>query len=628
MDQLVKSVQNIFDRYAPSRREAVTWMERGRLATEKLGEFIDDEDMVRAALVLPAAFASSERGLMRAIGHDVGRPALHLVHIAQRLSMLRIISEPGFAGSGASEEQVGKATQMILNLADDFRPLLLRMVERLVTLECDEHSAGSPEHAALCAELRRIYAPVAKRLGMGELHAQIEDALFRSERPQEFRDLQDKLRRILHDSQDLQERLHTTLVTAMANQGIEGEIQMRVKSLSSVWKKMERKGVPVSQIYDLLAMRILVNTRDECFRVLNLIHDQWRMVSGEFDDYINTPKPNGYQSLHTAVFAEVDKPVEIQVRTHEMHVQAEQGVCAHWSYKQSDLPLEEKDQSHQRLDWLRRMVLDYQNTGVIAELEEDAEAQAGNLYVYTESGGIVELPAGSTALDFAYHLDDETGLRARTAIINNQSKPLHTRLSTGQVVRIVRTAKPRPRPPLIWLDPSAGFVATQRAREAIVRWFSEQTSDWRQRNGARTLKVVLDRIALAGLPRDTLLARCQSTSLRQLGEALSEGRIGIGAVLAAAEQLLEGGDGCTGLLTLTALREADLAAVFECIGNRAPGCPIAMESDERDARRRIRVEFSDLPLRDVQAMHGQLNLLMHVRSVRIKLTEPEQGGGA
>lgn len=432
----------------------------------------------RIAAVLFAIPAQDEQGIAT-IEEKFGKPAAHLVHGISRLNRLRPIAkgfvavdiEAGESNPAEMRAQVEVLRKMLLAMVEDIRVVLLRLASRTQTLR---FYAANPDDLRIqvARETLELYSPLANRLGVWELKWELEDLSFRFIHPDIYKTIAKQLdeKRSERESfiNDAVDRVRSELVEA----GItNAEIYGRPKHIFSIWNKMRKKGVDFSEVYDVRALRIIVDDVKDCYTALGIVHNLWAPISKEFDDYISNPKGNHYRSLHTAVHCPDGRSLEIQIRTWEMHKHAELGVAAHWRYKEG-AKAPGADAYDEKIAWLRQLLTwknevadssDWVNHYKQAALDE-------TIYVMTPQGRVVDLPSGSTPVDFAYRVHTDLGHRCRGAKVNGQLLPLNTPLETGQQVEIL-TAK-LGGPSRDWLNPALGYIHTKSARTKVRNWFS------------------------------------------------------------------------------------------------------------------------------------------------------------
>ena len=438
--------------------------------------------------------------------------------VRRMLRDLARIRTVAVSGSGETDEkQSENLRRMLLGLADDVRVVLVVLARRLQLMRVLKY-LDEAEQKRIAGITQRIHAPLANRLGIWQLKWELEDLSLRYLRPDEYRAIARALEEKRVEREAFIRQVIERLQASCRDHGIEARISGRPKHIYSIWKKMQRKRVDFNQIFDVRAVRVLVDTVPQCYEVLGMVHGAWQPVPGEFDDYIAHPKPNGYRSLHTAVIGEDGKPLEVQIRTFEMHEHAERGVAAHWRYKEGgkgDAELE------RRIEWMRAW-LEQPLEGQEAPLS-DAEFEARRIYVLTPQGRVVELPRGATAVDFAYAIHSSVGHRCRGAKADGRMIPLTQPLESGQTVEIL-TAKAEG-PSLDWINPSSGYVVTSRARNRIRQWFKKQNFEQHVQLGRSSLEREVKRLGVPRPDLEKLLPRYNLKSVDDLYAAIGRGEI-------------------------------------------------------------------------------------------------------
>ena len=397
------------------------------------------------------------------------------------------------------QQQAENIRKMMVAMAEDLRVVLIKLADRLHNMRTLEPLA-EPKRRKISRETLDIYAPLAHRLGIGQIKWELEDLAFRNLEPEAYQDVIGRIARKRADRESLVSDLREILGRELEKVGIQAEITGRPKHIYSVWQKMTREGKDFSEIYDLSAIRVLVDSVRDCYGVLGVVHSLWKPMPGRFKDYVAMPKSNGYQSLHTTVITHTGEPIEIQIRTQEMHRVAEFGVAAHWTYKEGG-----KDASFdQKLSWLRSL-LEWQNevgdaesflNTVKVDLFED------EVYVFTPRGDVINLPADSTPVDFAYRIHTEVGHHCIGAKVNGRMVPLDYALQNGEIVEILTSKGPHG-PSRDWLN----FVKSASAKERIRKWFKSQRREENVAKGRDLLDKELHRmhrVSLADLPEPKL----------------------------------------------------------------------------------------------------------------------------
>jgi GTP pyrophosphokinase len=436
-----------------------------------------DETTQAACLLYPAALqtAPTDKALLAQWGEDV----VSLLKGFDRLASMR--GQLGGSGAGSEsgsgrQDQIETLRRMILALSDDIRVVIARLAFHQVRLEDMAQALRQttdstlPEQALrLGQETMLVQAPLANRLGIWQLKWAMEDLAFRFTQPQVYKQIAGWLDEKRTEREAFVQRTIATLNDLMRSAGLQAQVAGRPKHLYSIYNKMRQKALAFEDLRDLRAFRILVSTQADCYEALAQLHAAYRPMSDEFDDYIVRPKPNGYQSLHTILLDEQDRPFEVQIRTHDMHLRAEYGVAAHWRYKETggSAPVNAgggaQTDHEQQIQWLRQM-LDWGQAVGQVRLSSD------RIYVLTPQARIVELAAGATALDFAYALHTELGHRCRGAKVDGQIITLQTPLATGQTIELLTIKQGAPSRD--WLQPELGYLKTNRARAKVRAYFN------------------------------------------------------------------------------------------------------------------------------------------------------------
>ncbi len=397
-------------------------------------------------------------------------------------------------------EHLSGIYKMLISVTEDVRVVLIKLAERTYSLrELANSSRERQERVA--REILTIYSPLAHRLGIAQLKWELEDLAFRYLAPDRYKEIASLLNEKRLEREHYIQFVIDRLKSELAAHGIEAEITGRAKHIYSIYRKMKSKNLSFDQLYDIRALRVLVNSVPECYHSLGIVHQIWRHIPHQFDDYITNPKANGYRSLHTAVIAE-NKSLEVQIRTHEMHDEAELGVCSHFNYKEGS-----KNTDHSfnhRLHSLRAVLEHYQerNETTVHQNEDETEGfdqlqdfeGFEKIYVFSRDGDIKELPRGSTVLDFAYHVHTEVGNKCYAARVNQRYVPLTYTLKTGEQVEIL-TKKDR-EPNRDWLVNSLGYIKTARACDKLRHWFRQQDRSKNLEVGRELLNKELSRLAI------------------------------------------------------------------------------------------------------------------------------------
>ena len=492
-----------------------------------------DPDTVTGAFLAPLLSAG-------ALGMDAARQrfgegptrfardlaALGSFHVGERFSPDR----------GLSPSQAESLRKMLLAVITDPRLVLIRLAEQLYHLR-DAGKLSPEDRDRLAWETREVYAPLANRLGIWQLKWELEDFAFRLLQPGEYKFIAGKLNERRADRERYIEEITTELDGMLRESGIDAEVTGRPKHIFSIWRKMQRKQLSFEQVFDVRAVRILTASVADCYAALGLVHGRWLYVPGEFDDYIATPKENDYRSLHTAVIGPGGVPVEVQIRTRDMHEQAELGVAAHWRYKEGKA----RDAAYDRkIQWLRELLSPTTGTEDHRDFLDEIRAELfeDRVYVLTPKGDVVDLPAGSTPLDYAYHVHTELGHRCRGARVNGRMVTLDYKLASGEAVEIL-TGK-HPAPSRDWLIEQLGYLASPRSRSKVRSWFRRQDEGQNRHEGRDLFERELTRLGVqSSVSLPALLAELKLDTADALYLALGAGNMNVAQVSGAVQRLLK-----------------------------------------------------------------------------------------
>jgi len=421
---------------------------------------------------------------------------------------------------------------------NDVRVALIKLAERTCAIRAVKNAPEARRHK-VAREVFDIYAPLAHRLGVGQIKWELEDLSFRYLEPDQYKQIASLLDEKRLDRQTFIQQVTSLIRQSVAEANIEGaQIDGRAKHIYSIWRKMQRKQISFSQVYDVRAVRILVKEIKDCYSVLGLVHTLWRNIPKEFDDYIANPKANGYQSLHTAVIGPEGKVLEVQIRTYDMHEDAEKGVCAHYKYKGTDTNSQSSGYE-QKISWLRQVMDWHDELGGIDELVAEfgpVEATEDRIYVLTPDGHVVDLQSNATPIDFAYKVHTEVGNSCRGAKVNGRIVPLTYLLHTGDQVEVLTTKNGKPSRD--WLNQDLGYVNTSRARAKIKAWFKIQNRDQNIEYGAKAVKAELSRFGLKVPDMNKLAQKVNFENNDDLMAAIGAGDVRLMQVIHAAEQML------------------------------------------------------------------------------------------
>ncbi|MDP1546937.1 MAG: bifunctional (p)ppGpp synthetase/guanosine-3',5'-bis(diphosphate) 3'-pyrophosphohydrolase [Anaerolineales bacterium] len=431
---------------------------------------------------------------------------------------------------GRKEDMISETLRKtFLAMGEDVRVVLIKLADRLHNMRTLGHM---PEHKRkrIAKETLDIFAPLANRLGIWQLKWELEDLSFRYVNPEKYKEIAEQLAERRPDREAQLETIKENLVKLLAKNNIQSEISGRPKHIYSIYKKMQKKDKAFNMLYDVRAVRLIVPDVPSCYAALGVIHTTWRPIPGEFDDYIAAPKDNFYQSLHTAVVYDDRRPLEVQIRTQEMHLNAEYGIAAHWRYKEGGSKLSDKN-FEQRINSLRSMMEWRSDVKDAAEFVESMRTDVfqDRVYIFTPRGDIIDLPAGSTPIDFAYHVHTDIGHRCRGARVNGKLVPLYQELKTGDQVEVL-TAK-RGGPSRDWLNPNLGLVRTGRARSKIKVWFKKLEDEQNLAQGRSTLERELQRLGITELNFEKLARELGFKIPDEMFIALGNGDLSISKII-------------------------------------------------------------------------------------------------
>ncbi len=487
-----------------------------------------DDDVVLAALAVPLldAHLLDESGAVARFGTEAVRLAREL----------RQIGSVGLPAQWRPEQKLSAAQaetlrKMLLAIVTDPRLIILRLADQLLRLR--EAKDLSPDvQRQLALEAREIHAPLANRLGVWQLKWELEDLSFRYLDPENYRRIAAALKLRRTERERYIDAVIEQLQSELGRAGIQALIVGRPKHIYSIWKKMQRKQLSFEQVLDVRALRVLVRSIADCYGALGIVHGLWPYIPGAFDDYVATPKDNFYRSLHTAVFGPGHEPLEVQIRTHEMHEHAELGVAAHWKYKEGG----QRDAAYEaKIRWVRGLL----------EPEDDAESERDFLdrvrseifedrvYALTPRGEVIDLPKQATPLDFAYHVHTDLGHRCRGAKVNGRMVSLDHHLQNGEIVEVI--AGKSAQPSRDWLSPHNGFLASPRSRAKVRSFFRKRDEEQNRVEGREILERELERLGARGVPLPDLISEFELRSADALYAAIGAGDIH-GAQIAAALQ--------------------------------------------------------------------------------------------
>ena len=504
-------------------------LQTGLEMAEILAELSLDTAALQAAILYRAI--REGRISLDKVRREFGSEITGLIDKVLRMAVISTLSNAqGRSVFGhVAGQQANKTREMLVSIIDDIRVPLIKIAERTCAIRAVK-TASPDKKIRVAREVVDVYAPLAHRLGLGNLKWELEDLAFRYLQPEDYAHVASLLAEKRRDRQAYIAETIRQVEEQLNTLEIEGEVSGRPKHIFSIWSKMQRKKLSFAEVYDIRALRVLVPTVADCYAVLGWMHSRWENLPSEYDDYIAAPKENGYSSLHTAVIGPEEKVLEIQIRTFDMHNAAELGVCAHWRYK-SGANVKSADKSYEeKIEWLRH-VLDWSKE--IESNDSPAQAQQSvsedRVYVFTPEGHVVDLPTGATPLDFAYYVHTDLGHRCRGAKVNGRIVPLSRALRTADQVSII-TAR-QGQPSRDWLSGSMGYLKTSRARSKVQYWFRKQNQEQNQIEGKKLLDRELAQLNITGVDLEKAAQRYNKQGAAGLYAAIGAGDVGVEQVI-------------------------------------------------------------------------------------------------
>jgi GTP pyrophosphokinase len=553
-ERIRRACELSWDAEQRARATNTVWAGRNSYLTGlEMAEILVELRLDSEALIASILYRSvrESRVTLDSLRTEFGDEVAKLVEGVQRMAAINETDTSRTRVLGQSGDQVENVRKMLLALIDDVRVALIKLAERTCALRAVKN-APEERRQRVAREVFEIYVPLAHRLGIGQLKWELEDLSFRYLQEDNYK----RIASLLDERRVDRERFVVEVTEELRRQldraNIDAEVTGRAKNIYSIWRKMQAKKLDFSQIFDIRALRILVPEVRDCYATLGIVHNLWRVIPNEFDDYIATPKENGYQSLHTAVIGPDKKVFEIQIRTFAMDEDAELGVCAHWRYKEGITDPHYKDSFDDKIAWLRQLLAWHDEMGMVGGLAEQLRSDSSTpdrIYVFTPEGHVVDMMMGATPLDFAYYVHTEIGNKCCGARVNGKTVPLSYRLQTGDRVEVL--ADEQSTPSRDWLKPGLGYANTPRAQAKLIQWFKTQGREQNVNHGRALLAEEFERLAVAH-PNYRDLARGLGCKNEEgLFAAVGVSAIGVDEVIAAVQELSQ---------LLCVLEESRLAA--------------------------------------------------------------------
>lgn len=520
-DRIAKAV----DLYSPLRHVETVYPD-SILVASQLKTLNSDPDTLIAALL--GSEQCAENISVEKLKREFGANTTNLIESVWRINAMSVSDHTGSSREKA-EKQTELLRRMLLSMVGDVRAVLVKLAFRTQRLHL---LVKNPDEQAIniARDSLDIYAPLANRLGVGQLKWEMEDLAFRMIDPESYR----RIAGALEESRAAREEYIRDFVADCSRMlkytGYEkSHVFGRPKHIYSIWRKMRLKRIEFADLFDVRAVRVLVDTIPQCYGVLGLVHNEWQPVAGEFDDYIANAKENGYQSLHTAVAGPSGKPVEIQIRTREMDRDAELGVAAHWQYKEGG---RQDGQIQKRIASLRQL-LEQSDEALVEGFSQQFDED--RVYVFTPNGDVIDMVAGSTPLDFAYHVHSDVGHRCRGAKVNGRIVPLTTHLASGDRIEVLTTREPGPSRD--WLNQSLGFLYTSRARSKVRVWFNAQDHEQHMSDGRAILDREMKRLHSSDIAIETVSQNMGFDKPADLFVALGRAEVNAAQIAGALSRL-------------------------------------------------------------------------------------------
>lgn len=513
---LIAQVEALPAKSPAAKREL---LERAREMIEILAPLNMDIETLQAAIL----FVVFDAGLLNeeAIKEKFGESLARLV--ASVVTMDAIGALKINPNSRSSEPQIDNIRRMLLAMVEDVRAVVIKLAERVCLLRAVKN-ADEETRVLLAREIADIYAPLANRLGIGQLKWELEDISFRYLHPDTYKDIAKQLDGKRLDREVYIEKFVEQLQQRLDEDHIRAKVYGRPKHIYSIWRKMKGKHLKFDELFDVRAVRIVTERLQDCYGALGVVHTLWHHIPREFDDYVANPKPNGYQSIHTVVVGPEGKTVEIQIRTQDMHEDAELGVAAHWKYKEGNHSGKQSGYE-EKINWLRKILQWQEDVVESGNLVEEVRSQVfeDRVYVFTPSGEVVDLPLGSTVLDFAYYIHSQVGHKCIGAKVDGRIVPFTYQVETGERIEIITSKHPNPKRD--WLNPNLGYIRTSRARSKIQHWFKQQDRDKNIIAGKEMLEAELARVSLKIKDAAIAVERFNMASMDDLLAAIGGGDV-------------------------------------------------------------------------------------------------------
>ena len=505
--------QDVKDKFSTDSDEQIKSLEM----VEILAELNLDKDSLCAAFLVP--LVDNQKLDLEAVKEQFGQHIFLLCKGVKQMQAIRSL-QPSQTNKVAAN-QVDNIRKMLLAMVEDVRAVVIKLAERLCYLRLVKN-ADEDIRVIAAKETTTIYAPLANRLGIGQLKWELEDIAFRYLHPNTYKKIAKWLDGKRLDREQYMEDFVGSLQGQLTTMSVKGTVYGRPKHIFSIWKKMQNKSLDFEQLFDVRAVRVIVDELQDCYAALGVVHTNWKHLPSEFDDYVATPKPNGYQSIHTVVLGPEGKAIEIQIRTEQMHQDAELGVAAHWRYKEGSAHGKTSG-FDEKIEWLRKILQWKEDVSESGEMLDELRSQVfeDRIYAFTPNGDVIDLPVGSTPLDFAYYIHSNVGHCCIGAKISGRIVPFTYQLQTGDQVEIL-TSK-HPNPSRDWLNPNLGYIYSARARAKVSHFFKLLDRDKHIENGKVALEAELSKLTLENVDLKLVTSRFNVGNVDDLYAAIGSG---------------------------------------------------------------------------------------------------------
>lgn len=512
LEALWATLQPHFNRHLTAQQKALEMV-------EILAGLNMDKDSLCAAMLVP--LIEQQKITIEYIDERFEPAIFTLVKGVAQMDAIRSLQQP--SGTQFASGQIDNLRKMLLSMVEDVRAVVIKLAERVCNLR-DVKNSDEETRVLAAKETESIYAPLANRLGIGQLKWELEDISFRYLHPNTYQ----RIAKLLDEKRLDREQYMIDFVNNIQDQldalNIKGTVYGRPKHIYSIWKKMQQKSLDFEQLFDVRAIRIVVDKLQDCYGALGVVHTSWKHLPSEFDDYVATPKVNGYQSIHTVVLGPEGKSVEVQIRTQQMHDDAELGVAAHWRYKEGNAS-GKTGGFDEKINWLRKLLQWQEDVSSSDELVDELrnEVFEDRIYVFTPNGDVIDMPNGSTPLDFAYYIHSNVGHCCIGAKVSGRIVPFTYKLKTGEQLEILTSKTPNPSRD--WVNPSLGYIFTARARSKVQAFFKSLDKDKNTQAGKEILDAELIRHDLAHIDFQPILKRFNVHNVPDLQAAIGSGHV-------------------------------------------------------------------------------------------------------